>query len=90
MNKAEMDKLRSSILYADEVLEVKYTGKLSGFFNGKSIEARPRYSMKSNLPYPQPKLIACSYIILDEDGDYFEVANERYGKLYKGFEWVIK
>jgi hypothetical protein len=88
MNKAEMDKLRSSILHKGEVLKVRYTGNACNFFKGQVIEAIPRYAKKSGLPYPQPKWTACCYRITDSDGDYFEVAKDRYGELYKGFEWV--
>lgn len=88
MDKKETDKLRSSTLYGDEVLKVKYTGNHGNFFKGKVIEARPHMKMNSGLPYPQPKWIASCYRIIDSDGDYFEVAKERYGKLKKGFEWV--
>lgn len=88
MNKAEMDKLRASVLYKGEVLKVRYTGKASNFFKGQAIEAIPRYAKKSRLPYPQPKWIVCEYYITDSDGDSFPVARDRYGELYKGFEWV--
>lgn len=89
MDKKEMDKLRSSVLYKGEVLHVRYVGKkYSNFFNGAVIEARPRMCHKSRLPYPQPKWIACCYEITDSDGDTYPVAEERYGKLRPGFEWV--
>jgi hypothetical protein len=83
-----LNKLRSSVLYKDEVLHVKYTGKCGNFFRGKVIEARPRYARHSMLPYPQPKWIACCYRVTCEDGEDFEVAEDRYGKLYPGFEWI--
>jgi hypothetical protein len=86
--KVEMDKLRSSVLYKNEVLKVRYNGKSSNFFKGEVIEANPRFAKHSNLPYPQPKWIACHYEITDEDGDKFKVSDDRYGELYKGFEWV--
>lgn len=89
MNKAELDKQRSGTLYKGEVLRVRYVGKSCGFHNGKVINAVPRYVHKSGLPYPQPKWIPCEYVIEDEDGDKFIVAKERYGELYKGFEWVV-
>ncbi|MBV4450692.1 hypothetical protein KM792_13665 [Clostridium tyrobutyricum] len=89
MNKVEMDKLRSSVLYENEVLKVRYLGKMSNFPKGQVIEAVPKFATKSNLPYPQPKWMACCYTITDLDGDSFEIAEKRYGKLYKGFEWVL-
>lgn len=88
MDKKEMDKLRSSTLYGGEVLRVKYSGKAGNFFKGQVIDAFPRMKKGSGLPYPQPKWVACSYYITDSDGDYFPVAEDRYGKLHKGFEWV--
>jgi hypothetical protein len=88
MDKKEMDKLRSSTLYSGEVLKVKYTGKYNNFFKGQVIDAVPRMKKRSGLPYPEPKWIVCEYYITDEDGDYFPIAEDRYGELYKGFEWV--
>jgi hypothetical protein len=88
LRKQALDKQRSSVLYQGETLKVKHTGKSCGFFYGQVIDAKPRMCHKSGLPYPQPKWIACCYEITDEDGDRFPVAEERYGKLYKGFEWV--
>lgn len=88
MNKVEMDKLRSSTLYSGEVLKVRYTDKVGNFFRGQVIDAIPHMKKKSGLPYPQPKWIVCCYRITDSDGDYFPVAEDRYGELYKGFEWV--
>lgn len=84
-----MDKLRSSVLYKGEVLKVRYLGKSCNFFNGAVIEARPRMCHKSGLPYPQPKWIACCYEIEDSDGDTYPVAEERYGDMKKGWEWVV-
>jgi hypothetical protein len=88
MNKKEMDKLRSSTLYNGEVLKVRYTGKAGNFFKGQIIDAVPRMKHRTGLPYPWPKWIVCDYYITDSDGDAFPVARERYGELYKGFEWV--
>lgn len=88
MNKKELDKQRSSVLYQGEVLKVKYTGNCGGFFRGEVIEAKPRHARISGLPYPQPKWAPCHYEITDEDGDSFTVAEDRYGRLYRGFEWV--
>lgn len=86
MTKAELDKKRSSTLYMNEILYVEYKGEL-GFPKGV-LEVRPRFARHSGLPYPQPKWIACDYYIEDLDGDNFKIANDRYGELYKGFEWV--
>ena len=88
MNKAEMDKLRSSVLYKDEILKVRYVGNKYWNFKGKVFDAKPRHAKGSGLPYPQPKWIACDYRITDNDGDDFPVADDRYGELHKGFEWV--
>jgi hypothetical protein len=88
MDKKEMDKLRASTLYSGEVLKVRYTGKAGNFFKGQVIDAVPRMKHGTGLPYPQPKWIVYKYYITDEDGDAFPVADERYGELYKGFEWV--
>jgi hypothetical protein len=88
MDKAEMDKLRSSVLYKGEILKVRYIGNASNFPKNQEIDAVPRFAMKNGFPYPQPKWIACDYYVRDLDGDYFEVATERYGKLHKDFEWV--
>lgn len=84
-----MDKLRARVLYKDEVLKVRYIGTANNFSKGKILKASPRGITKSGLPYPQPKWIACDYAVEDLDGDYFTISKERYGKLYKGFEWVI-
>lgn len=89
MNKSEMDKLRSSVLYKGEILKVRYIGNAINFPKNTILEAKPRYAKKSGLPYPQPKWISICYRITDLDGDYFTIAEERYGELYKGFEWVI-
>lgn len=88
MDKKEMDKLRSSTLYGGEVLKVKYSGKAGNFFKRHIIDAISRKKKGSGLPYPQPKWVACYYYITDSDGDYFLVAEDRYGELEKGFEWV--
>lgn len=89
MTKKEMDKLRSSVLYKNEVLYVRYTGGGDIYFSGKIIEAKPKFAKHSGLPYPQPKWIACDYEIEDEHGQMLLVARDRYGRLHCGFEWVI-
>ena len=86
--KQELDKLRSSCLYNDEVLRVIYTGKAINFPKNEIIYAKPKSARFSGLPYPQPKWIACEYYIEDLDGDYYKVAKDRYGDLEPGFEWV--
>lgn len=88
MTKKEMDKLRSSTLYADEELYVICTANYGNFPKGVPIKATPRMSCKSGLPYPQPKREACDYYIYDTDGDLYRVARHRYGETAKGFEWV--
>ena len=88
MNKTETDLVRSSTLYANETLKVIYTGSAGNFPKGIEIEAKPRMVKHSNLPYPLPKWMPCNYYITDLDGDSFKVADERYGELHIGFEWV--
>lgn len=89
MNKVEKDKLRSSVLYKNETLKVRYVGEACNFSKGKIIDAIPRFVTKSGLPYPKPKWVPSCYFVTDLDGELFEVAQERYGKIYEGFEWVI-
>ena len=88
--KQEFEELRSLCLYDDEVLTVRYTGKATNFPKDRLIKARPRFSKKSDLPYPQPKWTACDYYIEDLDGHTFCVAKDRFGKLSTGFEWEIE
>lgn len=83
-----MDQLRSSVLHKDEVLEVIYTGKAGNFPKNTPIPVHSRMACRSGLPYPEPKWVACDYYIIDTDGDRYQVARDRYGKLEKGFEWV--
>lgn len=88
MNKSDMDRQRGSVLYQDEVLKVIYTGDACNFPKNTVIEARPKLARRSGLPYPEPKWIACDYWIYDLDGDPFNIAKDRYGKLHTGFEWI--
>ena len=88
MEHISLNKLRSTVLHKGETLYVIYTGKLGNFAKNTPIPCKPRFAHKSGLPYPEPKWIASYYQIDDLDGDSFMVANERYGKLYKDFEWV--
>lgn len=90
MDKKEMDQLRSSILYEDEELYVICTANYGNFPKGVPLRATPGFTCKSGLPYPQPKYIGCDYYVVDTDGDRYQVARNRYGKLAKGFEWVYK
>ena len=83
--KKELDRLRSRIIDS-EPIKVKYTGNISGFHRGKTIEAIPRFATGSGLPYPLPKHRAVDFRIIDEDGDSFTVAKDAKGPLYKGFE----
>lgn len=86
--KQENDKLRSTVLYEDEVLYVICRANYGNFLKDVQIEAKPRFVCKSGLPYPQPKWMVCDYYITDNEGDSYKVAKERYGKLENGFEWV--
>lgn len=88
ISKRELDKLRSSVLYGDEILKVIYNGKYNNFPRGVGIEVYSRSAKHSGLEYPQPKWIATDYYIKDSDGDRYLIASERYGKLPTGFEWV--
>ena len=88
MNKVKKDKLRSSVLHENEILHVRYTGDAVNFPKDTVIDAIPKFIKKSGLPYPSPKYVACCYAVVDLDGEYFEVAKERYGKLHEGFVWI--
>lgn len=87
MSKGELDKLRGSTLYKDETLYVIHDGRYGNFPANTPIPAKPRMACKSNLPYPQPKWIACDYYIKDTGGNSYKISTERYGKLIKGFKW---
>lgn len=88
MTQAEKEKLRASTLYEGEILKVRYKGKAANFPKNVDIEVYSCAAKKSGLPFPQPKWISCDYYIKDLDGDRYEIAEKRYGKLKKGFEWV--
>lgn len=84
----DMDQLRSSVLYKDEVLYVICVANYGNFPKGVPLMAIPQMVRKSGLPYPKPKWIACDYSVCDLDGDTYCVAQDRYGALKKGFVWV--
>lgn len=86
--KKEMNKLRSSVLYSDEILYVRNVMGLGGFPEGVDIPCKPRFARRTNFSYPDPKWIACEYRIEDNDGDTITIARDRYGKIHLGFEWV--
>ena len=88
-NKKDVDKLRSSTLYLGEELQVRYIGKGSNFPNDKPISIKPKMARRTGFPYPYPKSIACDYGTYDLDGDYCLIAEDRYGKIEKDFEWII-
>lgn len=90
LTKKEMDKLRSSTLYSDEILYVICTANYGNFPKSVPMVAKPRMKCKSGLPYPQPKWIACDYYIEDTDGDCYRVARQRFGEIDKGFKWMTK
>lgn len=79
MTKSEQDKLRSSVLYDNEPVEVMYNGRAANFPKGVALKAYPKMAKHSGLLYPQPKWIACDYYIVDTDGDKFKVDKHRGG-----------
>lgn len=84
------DKLRSSILYKDEPIYVRYIGKRAGFTNGEIMPAYPSSCHRSDLPYPYPKWIACRYRVQDADGDWITVLRYEDEKIHKNFELVSR
>ena len=90
MSQREKDLLRSSVLFGDEKLYVRYNGKCCNFPKGVDIPVYSRGAKRTTLKYPYPKWIACDFYIYDNDGDKYPIAKERYGKISPGFTWVMK
>lgn len=88
MTKQEMDKLRSSILYDGELLDVVCIKDYGNFKKGVIIKAFSRFVCKSGLPYPYPKWEACDWYVRDLDGELFKVADFKHKDIVRGFKWV--